>query len=682
MNLRPVSLFPTGSYACAYALLLMPTASAQIAFEDVSSPAGFHNEGESWGAAWGDVNGDGWPDLWVPNHHRAPSLYVNQRDGTFVDEGPNVIFPTSHDAHGAAWADFDNDGDADLLELVDGGSLDQPNFLYQNNGALRLSNVAGTLGVGFPAGRGKTPLWFDYDRDGWLDLLITSHKHVDDPSGHTVLLRNNGKTFDSVNGPTGVMRDLVTNFAMLADLDDQGYPLLLLSENGKFPTTAFDLSILPFLSVDILAEGVAKSAADAAVADFNGDLQPELFIVRGESTSEVVQSAPNVVRAALTAKFGDEHGMRLSTRGVLDLMFQPGWKLRDFSVPILVGAAGRAIAGASFQLDSTDVANHGIAPHQAGVDSAIFIGYDPLVGEWEVALSNVGFRINSVLASESDISGLTSFGVDLDKPPPADLYLVNEDGFLFDRSPAEGAPVSTSGRGIVAADFDNDMDNDVYVISTGAVQNRENVLLLNQGDGTFLQVPGAAGAPGAFEGRADAVAIADYDQDGLMDLLITNGKSKPPFDIGPVQFYRNISRVAGNTNGWLEVDLQGVVSNRDGVGAKLILTTPDGTTQVREQSGGMHSRAQNYARVHLGLDKTPQQPSCKSLGQAERCKPSDPSRVTKLSRSLNLASRHRSESRPINRALTTGFTFGRTARTTPIGCVLARTVAHQISGSC
>ena len=94
---------------------------AQPAFEDATEAAGLTHSGETWGASWGELNGDGYPDVFVGNHREAPSLYLNNGDGTFTEvlelldmDGLWVDKPRQ-DNHGASWADFDGDGDVDIM---------------------------------------------------------------------------------------------------------------------------------------------------------------------------------------------------------------------------------------------------------------------------------------------------------------------------------------------------------------------------------------------------------------------------------------------------------------------------------------------------------------------------------------------------------------------------------------
>ena len=158
----------------------LSAASGDIQFEEVSQRVGITRIGESWGNAWGDFDGDGYLDLWATNHKQKPSLYRNNGDGTFTNIIDEVWQANSFaDTHGAAWADFDNDGDQDLMVLSGGNggrryttNSTQKNHFYVNSEG-RLFESASELGVALPILRGRTPLWLDWNNDGNLDLLLT-----------------------------------------------------------------------------------------------------------------------------------------------------------------------------------------------------------------------------------------------------------------------------------------------------------------------------------------------------------------------------------------------------------------------------------------------------------------------------------------------------------------------------
>ena len=129
--------------------------------------------------------------------------------------------------------------------------------------------------------------------------------------------------------------------------------------------------------------------------------------------------------------------------------------------------------------------------------------------------------------------------------------------------------VTTTGSGFdtamrcssaVAGDFDNDMDEDLFVSCTGGTRNLPNRLFLNNGSGKFTEVANAGGAAGrtgaavaSGAGTSDSVVVADYDRDGFLDLLVTNGLNMRPVYIGgPKQLFHN----RGNGNNWIELDLR------------------------------------------------------------------------------------------------------------------------------
>ena len=112
----------------------------------------------------GDFDGDGYLDLWATNHRHKPSLYRNNGDGTFTDIIDEVWDANPDaDTHGAAWADYDNDGDQDLIVLSGGGGglsgarANHNNHFYVNENGI-LVERAGRTRVDYPLLRGRTPL--------------------------------------------------------------------------------------------------------------------------------------------------------------------------------------------------------------------------------------------------------------------------------------------------------------------------------------------------------------------------------------------------------------------------------------------------------------------------------------------------------------------------------------------
>ncbi len=247
--------------------------------------------------------------------------------------------------------------------------------------------------------------------------------------------------------------------------------------------------------------------------------------------------------------------------------------------------------------DDPDV--EGIFSHTPGVDRGIYIGYDSTQQHWQILVSSPDrFVLRTLIETSEPISDLTAIGFNPNTLPRDDQLLINTEQGLIDQSQEAGInSVPIAGSSIVSGDFDNDMDLDLYIVATGPAGNRPNILYENQGDGTFLSVPDAGGATGTNLGIGDSVVTADYDLDGFLDLFVTNGESPRQLNQdAPYQLFHN----QGNDNHWLEIDLEGVVSNRDGIGAQVFVTA-GGVTQLREQSGGIHNKAQNHQRLHFGL---------------------------------------------------------------------------------
>jgi len=604
-------------FSCMVACLLAPalavqapeasaTRSPAIQFEEVSAAAGIVHVGRSWGSSWGDYNGDGRPDVWLVNHQYAPSLYVNQGDGTFVDFAPVALQPqymNDYDCHGAAWADFDNDGDQDLYQLADEGTADKalramvPNWFFRNDGG-QLHEVAASLGLDYVIGRGRMPLWLDYDRDGLLDVFHPTHRRGDGLDGPNVLFHQTPPGFTDVSLAVGITPnvDKSTNFALLGDLTGDGR-LDLSTHLSRFPQYVYDMTTDPFVDVKA-AIGMPNTCCvvDALIADLDGDLDNDLYMVRGERWQAFVQTDTATVEvhlqgSAAVPPFDTETGLSFQTAGDVTIDPYPFW---TFSM-IFIGAGGQHPLAFPFTVSSADTTTWGIYPHVPVLDIGIYVGYDDSTSTWQILRS--GDVANLVITSTSAISNVQAINWDPEFPAYADAYLENTGTSFTSVGPVRGITVPSEGRNVVAGDFDNDADLDLYIVTSAPTQNVPNILYENQGDGTFVQVPGAGGAAGDTLGRGDAVTAADYDEDGFLDLLVTNGVSKEPWDQdGPTYLFHNL----GNANHWLEIDLVGTQSNHDAIGATVVATV-GGVSQLREQNAGTHYRGQNFKRIHFGL---------------------------------------------------------------------------------
>jgi len=152
-------------------------------FEDVTEQAGLVTDipvpgcGQfSNGAGWSDVDGDGALDLVLTRLGDPVQLFVNQGDGTFVDESA-ARGVTLGGANGVGIADYDNDGDPDLMLVGDG-----PDALLRNDGRGVFEDVTAEAGVsGDPANRGMSATWGDFDGDSLLDLYVTNYMECTGP---------------------------------------------------------------------------------------------------------------------------------------------------------------------------------------------------------------------------------------------------------------------------------------------------------------------------------------------------------------------------------------------------------------------------------------------------------------------------------------------------------------------
>ena len=172
------------------------------------------------------------------------------------------------------------------------------------------------------------------------------------------------------------------------------------------------------------------------------------------------------------------------------------------------------------------------------------------------------------------------------------LYKGVGDGTFVDVTDTAGVADGAWGWGSCLADFDNDGDLDLFHVngySNADFDDDLSRLFVNQGDGTFTEEAIARGINDDRQGRG--VVCFDYDRDGDLDLFIANNFSEP-------RLYRNDG---GHLNHWLAVRLAGEAPNTEGIGARLALETLDGVSLVREIQCGSNYVSQNPASAHFGL---------------------------------------------------------------------------------
>ena len=269
------------------------------------------------GVALLDFDNDGYLDIFFTNGARIPSLakdsprfwnrlYRNNHDGTFSDVTERAGVAGSGYSMGVAAGDFDNDGRVDLF--VTGVNR---NTLFHNNGDGTFSDVterAGLLGLD---ASGKKPwsvsaAWVDYDRDGKLDLFVTSYvdwsiekntlcgdegkRLACAPASYqglpNMLYHNNGDgTFTDVSAASGIAAHIGKGMGVaIADYNGDGYPDIFVANDNERNFLFKNMAGKGFEEVGITSgvafteDGVPVSGMGVDVRDINNDGRPDVMI--------------------------------------------------------------------------------------------------------------------------------------------------------------------------------------------------------------------------------------------------------------------------------------------------------------------------------------------------------------------------------------------------------------------
>lgn len=234
--------------------------------------------GASRGVGWADFDSDGDPDLVVSNTNRQwNAFYVNAPEGFRKESDPNVspfgaVAASAANAEGVAWVDVDGDGDLDLHVVTRGR---EPDLLFDNRREEGLIRV--TDGPLVRAASGSMGCWADVDGDGWLDVFLAGYGD----GARNVLFRNLGDwRFEEIELPPEAVGAGTARACSWGDPDDDGLPDLYVA-NAREPNVllrnggAFRLE--PDTGAGHVVEHVGYSYG-LSWADFDGDGHQDLFV--------------------------------------------------------------------------------------------------------------------------------------------------------------------------------------------------------------------------------------------------------------------------------------------------------------------------------------------------------------------------------------------------------------------
>lgn len=548
------------------------TVSAQINFTNVTdSSLNGVLRSETWGVSVGDIDGDNWPDIFVSNHRNRPSLYQYDGNGKWWnnilqrDENASWLGQPYIDTHAAAWSDFDGDGDEDIVVGTNAATY---HFLMISEGQSFTNEALTRIGEDTSS---SYSTWFDFDQDGLTDLFQGR-----DSGNLSVYFRQQSSlgSFDS----SIELPHCDGDWAFLSDVTDDDIADYICNKEGAFPKAGYSYSNGTFQDITASLPNVAN-VVDSIAVDLNNDLRADLLTLRGAiSASGAAQHNDRLIEISSDTGNNEEVIFGFTGGGSLTL--------RSWSPPVFKET--KVVS------DST-------------VIGGFNVNYDASNDSWTVSRTSVGWQYAYLQIQSSDpMTNLQNTKISSrDRPIAPELYQ-RESGAWVRRTVDAGLNIPIDCKSVAAADFDNDMDQDLYMVCGRGAENIANRLFSNDGNGVFSEVANAGGAIGDLgapfadaAGSGESVVTGDFNNDGFIDLFVVNGNNSQPVR-GRFGRHELMLNDAGNGNHWIELNLVGTSSDADATGARVVAIT-GGVSQLRESGANYHRWSQNHNRIHFGL---------------------------------------------------------------------------------
>jgi hypothetical protein len=507
------------------------------------------------GVAVGDYDGDGRDDIYFLNQLGPNALFRNQGDGTFVDVSAEAgVALGDRVCVGATFADYDNDGRQDLFVTSTRGG----NVLFKNLGNGKFKDVTKEAGLAH-VGHSQTAAFFDYDNDGYLDLIVTN------------TARWTRDQFDEAARYYPGKEDL------LLELAGSAPEYNILYHNNRDGT---------FTDVTEKAGLKGKGwSGDVAIFDYDGDGYLDLVVTNMFGASQLFQNNrdgtfTDVTRRVLKRTPWGGMGARafdFNNDGRLDLY------IVDMHSDMWMGLLY------DWPQELVDVIKRGESRKYPYVTGPVLYYRKELRDAEQKKARRLKINYEEVV-----------FG---------NTFYKNLGNGTFEEISDQAGLETLWPWGIVTGDFDNDGYEDVFLPSGMGFPffYWPNYLLMNNGDGTFTdraRVEGIEPPPrGIYQdeklaGRLAArssrsAAVADFSNTGRLDIVVNNFNDAP-------YFYGNTFR----STPFIQFRLQGTRSNRDAIGAVVRLHTgQEVMTRMMQAAGGYLSQSSKV--LHFGLGSRP-----------------------------------------------------------------------------